>query len=103
MHGNYDSYGRVFSDEKDPEDKTMTDKTSFEWKLDWGECCNLMFDPDKSNGIALIHADHWNEGMPYPTTRSADDPNQGWGDGGDIGGTDDRFEPVEEPFHKFNF
>jgi len=99
MHGNYDSYGRVFK----PGEKTDPAEWSFEWKLDWNECCDLMFDKDKSNGLALIHADYWNEGDPYPTTRSADDPNQGWGDGGDIGGTDDRFEPVEKPFHKFNF
>jgi len=93
MYGNYDSYGRVFSDKKDPEDKSMTDETSFEWKLDWNKCCDLMFDNDKSNGIALIHASHWKEGDPYPTERSEGDPEQGWRNGGS-------WKKVDEPFHK---
>lgn len=96
MFGNYDSYGRVFSNVKESDDKSMTDTTSFEWKLDWNECCNLMFDNDKSNGIALIHASHWKEGDPYPIERSEGDPEQGWRDGGS-------WEQVVEPFHKFNF
>jgi len=92
MHGNYDSYGRVFDGRGD----------SFEWKLDWNDVCNLMFHPDKSNGIALILDPHWKEGDPFPTERSSDDPNQGWGDGGEYFG-DDRpggFETVKKPFHK---
>ena len=92
MHGNYDSYGRVFA----PDVMNKMPPESFEWKLDWGECCNLMFDPDKSNGIALIHANYWNEGMPYPVERSEGDPDQGWGNEGP-------WEEVLEPFHKFNF
>jgi len=90
MYGNYDSYGRVFSNEKDPEDKSTT---SFEWKTPWDECCDLMFDPDKSNGIALIHDKLWKEGDPYPTERSDSDPRQGWGNDG-------RWNTVDEPFHK---
>ena len=103
MYGNYDSYGRVFSDEKDPEDKSLTDTTSFEWKLAWGECVNLMFDPDRSNGMAAIHADYWKEGDPYPTERSDDDPNQGWGDNSELLGSikpDMGVKTVEKPFHK---
>ena len=92
MHGNYDSYGRVFT--KDGMDKMPPE--SFEWKLDWNECCNLMFDKDKSNGIALIHDAYWKEGDPYPVERSDGDPNQGWGAGGSG-------KRVLEPFHKFNF
>jgi hypothetical protein len=35
MKGHYDSYGRVFKKNNDE---------SFEWKMDWGEVCELMFD-----------------------------------------------------------
>ena len=96
MYGNYDSYGRVFGKGKDPEDKSMTEETSFEWKTPWNECCDLMFDPDRSNGIALIHDAYWKEGDPYPTERSDDDPDQGWNEGGS-------WKKVSEPYHKFNF
>lgn len=80
MYGNYDSYGRVFSDVKQKDDKSLTDTTSFKWKMNWHDVCNLMFSSDYSNGIAAILASHWKEGDPYPTTRSDDDPDQGWGD-----------------------
>ena len=90
MYGNYDSYGRVFSDEKGK------NNTSFEWKTPWNECCDLMFDADESNGIALIHDAYWKEGDPYPTTRSDGDPDQGWNEGGS-------WKKVSEPYHKFNF
>jgi len=46
MRGHYDSYGRVFAD--------STYEDSFEWKMEWGEVCDLMFDKDESNGIAVI-------------------------------------------------
>ena len=90
MFGNYDSYGRVFDGKGG----------SFKWNLDWSSVCDLLFDKDKSNGIALIvttkpiTAD-------IPTTRSDDDPNQGWGDGFELFGSisDDIFKEVEEPFH----
>ena len=103
MYGNYDSYGRVFSDVKDPDDKTMTNTTNFEWKLPWGDCCNLMFDKDKSNGIAAILAPFWKEGDPYPTERSEGDPNQGWGEHGQLLGSysDEIGDTVEKPFHKW--
>lgn len=102
MYGNYDSYGRVFSDKKEDNDTSLTDVTSFEWAMDWGDVCDLMFSGSKSNGIAAILAPFWKEGDPYPTERSEDDPNQGWGEhdqlltyvGKDIG------EKVETPFHK---
>lgn len=102
MFGNYDSYGRVFSNVKDPKDKALTDKTSFKWKMDWPDVCDLMFSPNTSDGIAAILAPYWKEGDPYPTERSEDDPNQGWGErmeligycGKDIG------EPVDEAYHK---
>jgi hypothetical protein len=102
MFGNYDSYGRVFSNVKDPDDRAVTDKTSFKWKMEWGDVCDLMFSSNTNNGIAAILAPYWKEGDPYPTERSEDDPNQGWGErmeligycGKDIG------EPVDEAYHK---
>ena len=102
MYGNYDSYGRVFSNRKEPDDHSLTDYSSFEWNMPWGAVVDLMFDEDKSNGIAAILAPYWKEGDPYPTERSDDDPDQGWGRhgqlieyyGNDIG------DPVENPYHK---
>ena len=69
MRGHYDSYGRVFKD-KQCEDY-------FEWKMDWNEACDLMFAKDKSNGIAAVLEKYFTDKIP--TTRSEDDPNQGWG------------------------
>ena len=90
MHGNYDSYGRVFA--KDGMSKMPPE--SIEWKMPWGDVCNLIFNPDKSNGIALIHSNHWNEADPYPVERSEGDPNQGWGEDGKY------WEEIEDPIHK---
>ena len=69
MRGHYDSYGRVFTD--------STYEDSFEWKMDWSEVCDLMFDNDESNGIAVILEKYFTGNIP--TTRSEGDPNQGWG------------------------
>ena len=69
MHGHYDSYGRVFKDKKCED--------YFEWKMDWGEACDLMFDKDESNGIAAVLEKYFTGKIP--TTRSEGDPNQGWG------------------------
>lgn len=92
MHGHYDSYGRVFSNVKDPKDTSMTPTTSFKWKMDWGKVCDLMFSPNPANGIAVVLDKYW-DGV-VPTTRSESDPNQGWGrpQGGKI--------KVAEPYHK---
>lgn len=68
MHGHYDSYGRVFTADKED---------SFEWKMDWHEVCDLMFDKDESNGIAVVLEKYFNGTIP--TTRSESDPDQGWG------------------------
>lgn len=75
MHGHYDSYGRVFKKNNDE---------SFEWKMDWHEACELMFDKDESNGMAVILEKYFTGNIP--TTRSEQDPDQGWGDsnGGDV-------------------
>ena len=69
MHGHYDSYGRVFKKNNDE---------SFEWKMDWDEACELMFDKDESNGIAVVLEKYFTGNIP--TTRSEQDPEQGWGD-----------------------
>jgi hypothetical protein len=94
MYGNYDSYGNVFSNKKDIE--------SYEWDMEWNDVCDLMFDSDKSNGICAILDPYWKEGDPYPTERSEDDPNQGWGDDMELIGSisKDLSEPVKEPFHR---
>lgn len=98
MYGNYDSYGRVFKDYKDFDDRSMTKYSSFEWDMKWGDVIGLMFHEDKSNGIAAILAPYWNEGDPYPTERSEGDPNQGWGKHSrGFGGSDDT---VKYPYHK---
>ena len=68
MRGHYDSYGRVFTADKED---------SFEWKMKWGEVVDLMFHKDESNGVAVILEKYFNNTIP--TTRSEGDPNQGWG------------------------
>lgn len=107
MYGNYDSYGRVFK----PKEEREQGEQSFEWRMGWGDVCDLMLHPDQSNGIALILDKNFVEGE-IPTTRSADDPNQGWGGGEDdydedeeaeflLGDcSDDKFPYVENPYHK---
>lgn len=102
MYGNYDSYGRVFKNKKDEDDTSLTDSSSFEWKMKWDNVCNLMFDKDKSNGIAAILAPYWKEGDPYPTERSEDDPNQGWGEHMKLMGSysTDIGKKVEYPEHR---
>lgn len=91
MHGNYDSYGRVFNKDDD----------SFEWNMDWNDVCDLIFDSDKSNGIALILEEFWQEGDPYPIERSKDDPNQGWGDDSELlpSTEENVFKKVKNPRH----
>lgn len=95
MHGNYDSYGRVFDENGE----------SFEWGIPWHSVCDLMFDErNLGNGIAVI-LDQYYDGV-HPTTRSEDDPNQGWGnyeeDGEFLMGdcSSDKFPKVEKPYHK---
>ncbi len=68
MRGHYDSYGRVFTADKED---------SFEWKMDWNEVCDLMFTKNEGDGIAVILEKYFNGNIP--TTRSEGDPNQGWG------------------------
>jgi len=68
MRGHYDSYGRVFTADKED---------SFEWKMDWNEVCDLMFTKNEGDGIAVILEKYFTGNIP--TTRSEGDPDQGWG------------------------
>jgi len=81
MYGQYDSYGRVFDENGD----------SFEWALEWGEVCDLMFDSDEGSGIALV-LDEYDDGR-VPKTKSEDDPDQGWNDITNM-------KLSERPYHK---
>lgn len=74
MTGNYDSYGRVT-----PPNSTLP----IQWTEEglsipetWSKVCEDMFDKNPENGIAAIHT-KCNIGL-IPTTKSDDDPNQGW-------------------------
>jgi len=68
MRGHYDSYGRVFTADKED---------SFKWKMDWHKVCDLMFTKNEGDGIAVILEKYFTGNIP--TTRSESDPNQGWG------------------------
>ena len=77
MEGKYDSYGRVFN----------KDKTPIHWKIPWDDVCDLMFHKERGNGITAIHSKCYQEEIP--TERSDDDPNQGWGENGELMGNHD--------------
>ena len=47
----------------------------------WGRVCKLMFSSNDGDGIAAVHLRCKEEYGKIPTTRSPDDPNQGWGEG----------------------
>jgi hypothetical protein len=82
MVGHYDSYGRVFNGKDD----------SFEWEMGWSDVCDLMFNTNEGDGIAVVLERHFNGRIP--TTQSDSDPDQGWGEqngGGVI---------IDEPYHK---
>ena len=76
MHGNYDSYGRVFG---------------FEWEMDWGEAVDLHFNGNSNDGFAVYLDMHYENEIP--TEISEDDPEQGWGEMTDAG-------DYSEPYHK---
>lgn len=78
MEGPYDSYGRVF-------DNNMK---SIEWSMSWSKVCDLMFSDNYSDGIAAIHSKCF-DGI-LPTSRSAGDPNQGWGENFELFGDIDQ-------------
>ena len=68
MEGQYNSYGRVFTENLE---------NSVEWEGDWGDIITDHFGSNSSEGIAAIHTECYKQD---PTTKSEDDPNQGWGD-----------------------
>lgn len=78
MHGNYDSYGRVFDGKGE----------SFKWEVEGLD-------------TAMLLEDEWQEGDPFPTEPSEGDPDQGWGSCWEhFGDTrDDAFPKVENPKH----
>lgn len=82
MHGEYDSYGRVFDN----------NGKSFEWNMEWNDVCNLIFSENDNDGIALVLACHWKG--KAPTTQSTQDPNQGWGE------SNGKNFKVNKPYHK---
>lgn len=82
MYGHYDSYGRVFDKNGD----------SFQWNMDWSDVCDLIFNGNSGDGIALVLA--CNYSGKVPTTQSEDDPDQGWGEPNGCG------LKVSEPYHK---
>lgn len=88
MYGNYNSYGAVF---------TKDHESSFEWKEDWENVCDLMFNGNDGDGICCILEKKYNG--KFPTKVSESDENQGWGDGSfDIDNV--RFKKVKDPFHR---
>jgi len=68
MHGNYDSYGRVFDSRGE----------SMEWKMPWIDVCKLMFNNNIGDGIALV-LDSIHDSENIPTTQSHQCGSQGWG------------------------
>jgi hypothetical protein len=82
MRGHYDSYGRVFTADKED---------SFQWSLKWGDVCDLMFTKNEGDGIAVILEKYFTGNIPI--TRSESDPDQGWGkkNGGRV--------KIKEPIH----
>jgi hypothetical protein len=69
MRGHYDSYGRVFKD--------RTYEDSFEWKMHWSDVCDMMFNDNAGDGIAVVLEKYFIDKIP--TTQSEGDPDQGWG------------------------
>lgn len=78
ISGEYDSYGRVFIKGSQCKEINYPLPESKEWNMPWTEVCDLMFDDESGDGIATIHTKCYN-GIE-PTTKSKDDPNQGWGE-----------------------
>jgi hypothetical protein len=68
MQGEYDSYGRVFNDDK---------KKSIDWSaMTWDTIVGYDCGNNPKSGIAAVHTKCFNGKVP--TTKSAHDPNQGW-------------------------
>lgn len=67
MRGHYDLNGRVFD----------SNGGSFEWDMDWLDVCDLMFNENDGDGIAVV-LEYYFSGE-IPTTQSNGDPDQGLG------------------------
>ena len=83
MGGFYDSYGRVFSDNECTE--------SFKWDMKWGDVCDLMFNKNPKDGIAVVLECYANGVIPC--VQSEDDEKQGWGKNNGKGAI------IETPYH----
>ncbi len=105
MEGQYDSYGRVFKEgtqcadvkhelmesenwndpfpEKELSNYEQEEKDKGDKDWAWHRVCDLMFSRSSADGIAAVHSKCF---MEVPTSRSEDDPNQGWGDEGELMG-----------------
>jgi hypothetical protein len=71
--------------------KDSTYDDSFEWSLEWGKVCDLMFTDNEGDGIAVVLEKYFTGRIP--TTRSESDREQGWGpkNGGRV--------KIKEPIH----
>ena len=98
MEGEYNSYGSVFINKTQSKEVKHSLRESVKWKQItpftdeekeaaksigdehkiWHQVCDLTFSDDISNGLAFIHSACFTGDIPV--VRSADDPNQGWGD-----------------------
>lgn len=91
MEGEYDSYGRVFTEDREGSvywenptpgvplaDHELEKGDTPDSHGYWSRVCDLLLTEDESSGIAAVHSKCF-AGV-IPTTRSEDDPNQGWGD-----------------------
>jgi hypothetical protein len=72
MRGEYDSYGRTFTPDM---------KDSHQWRGSWAEHVDAHFDGGEGTGFAAVHEKCFTGTVP--TTKSDDDPNQGWGEDGE--------------------
>ena len=68
LEGIYDGYGRIIKP-----DGHVTD-----WRDNWNNIVDLMFNDNPGDGIAAFHKRCYND--IEPITKSEDDPNQGWGE-----------------------
>jgi hypothetical protein len=70
MSGQYNSYGNVFTARRE----------SVAWEsMPWDKVCDLIFSANKNEGLAVVHTKCFKKKTLVPTTKSKDDPNQGWG------------------------
>jgi hypothetical protein len=108
MEGEYDSYGRVFNEDKSgsiiwnnpfpelplsrfekPKEGEEPDEHTY-----WGRVCDLMFSKSLKDGIAAVHSKCFTGEIP--STQSESDPNQGWGENWEYMGDCDNKTEFEE-------